>query len=59
VRALVIKKYFNGHKPTDREIAAVCDHCGKWKYLAYWFDSACWGVQETLRLQSVFDDALP
>lgn len=40
VRALVVKKYFNGHKPTDKEIAAVYDHWGKWKYLAYWFDSA-------------------
>jgi 3-methyladenine DNA glycosylase/8-oxoguanine DNA glycosylase len=40
VRALVVKKYFNGYKPTDREIAAVYDHWGRWKYLAYWFDSA-------------------
>ena len=40
VRALVVKKYFNGQKPSDKEIAAVYDHWGKWKYLAYWFDSA-------------------
>jgi hypothetical protein len=40
VCALVVKKYFNGHKPTDKEIAAVYDHWGKWKYLAYRFDSA-------------------
>jgi hypothetical protein len=29
VRALVVKKYFNGHKPIDKEIAAVYDHWGK------------------------------
>lgn len=37
-REFTTKKYFNGTLPTDKEIAAIYEPFGNWKYLAYWFD---------------------
>ncbi|MCI0394740.1 MAG: hypothetical protein L0332_01930 [Chloroflexi bacterium] len=38
MRSLVTRKYFNGQPPADKELLAVYDRWGEWKYLAYWFD---------------------
>lgn len=38
LRAFVTRKYFNGRSPSNKEIAAIYEPWGKWKYLAYWFD---------------------
>jgi 3-methyladenine DNA glycosylase/8-oxoguanine DNA glycosylase len=40
MRAFVKKKYFDGNLPTDKEILAIYEPWGKWKYLAHWFDPA-------------------
>lgn len=37
-REFVSKKYFNGHRPSDKEAQAIYQDWGKWKYLAFWFD---------------------
>jgi len=37
-RKLIRQRFFPGQeRVSDREIAAVFDHWGKWKFLAYWF----------------------
>jgi 3-methyladenine DNA glycosylase/8-oxoguanine DNA glycosylase len=37
-REFVVKTYFDGQRPSDKEAQAVYEEWGKWKYLAYWFD---------------------
>jgi 3-methyladenine DNA glycosylase/8-oxoguanine DNA glycosylase len=37
-RDFVGPRYFNGKKPTEKEMLAVYDDWGEWKYLAYWFE---------------------
>jgi 3-methyladenine DNA glycosylase/8-oxoguanine DNA glycosylase len=38
MRAFVRQRYFNGKTPTDKEILALYEDWGRWRYLAYWFD---------------------
>jgi 3-methyladenine DNA glycosylase/8-oxoguanine DNA glycosylase len=38
LRAHVRRKHPNGHELSDKEMAALYDSWGAWKYLAYWFD---------------------
>ncbi len=38
LRAHVRRKYRNGAPITEREIHALYEHWGRWKYLGYWFD---------------------
>ncbi len=38
-RAFVGGKYFDGQAPTVREMTAVYEAFGEWKFLAYWFDA--------------------
>ena len=38
VRAFVARKYLKGKTPNDKEMRAVYEGWGKWRYLAYWFD---------------------
>jgi 3-methyladenine DNA glycosylase/8-oxoguanine DNA glycosylase len=38
MRAFVRQRYFNGKHPNDKEIRAVYEDWGRWRYLAYWFD---------------------
>ncbi|MCC7446559.1 MAG: 3-methyladenine DNA glycosylase, partial [Anaerolineae bacterium] len=40
LRSYTTRKFFEGRQPTDREIAAIYESWGAWKYLAYWFDLA-------------------
>lgn len=37
-RERVINKYFNGVKPSQKELKSVYDKWGNYKHLAYWFD---------------------
>jgi 3-methyladenine DNA glycosylase/8-oxoguanine DNA glycosylase len=37
-RDFVSKRYFNGERPPPKEMMAVYDDWGKWRYLAYWLD---------------------
>jgi 3-methyladenine DNA glycosylase/8-oxoguanine DNA glycosylase len=37
-RDFVSARYFNGERPSPREMLAVYDDWGKWRYLAYWLD---------------------
>ncbi|WP_440896986.1 DNA-3-methyladenine glycosylase family protein [Amphibacillus sp. Q70] len=37
-KAHVIKKYFNGKKPTKQKLESVYDKWGSYKFLAYWYD---------------------
>jgi 3-methyladenine DNA glycosylase/8-oxoguanine DNA glycosylase len=37
-RAFVARKYLKGKTPTDKEMRAIYESWGKWRYLAYWFD---------------------
>lgn len=39
LRASVTRKYFDGQSPSDAELQAIYEPWGRWKYLAYWFDS--------------------
>lgn len=39
LRAFVTKKYFEGQTPGEADIRAIYAPWGRWKYLAYWFDS--------------------
>lgn len=34
----VSKRYFGGHRPSNREAQGVYAEWGRWKYLGYWFD---------------------
>jgi 3-methyladenine DNA glycosylase/8-oxoguanine DNA glycosylase len=38
MRAFLARKYFDGKTPNDKEMRAVYEDWGKWRYLAYWFD---------------------
>jgi 3-methyladenine DNA glycosylase/8-oxoguanine DNA glycosylase len=38
MRAFVRQRYFDGKHPRDKEIRAVYEEWGRWRYLAYWFD---------------------
>lgn len=38
MRAFATQQHFNGRRPDDREILALYDDWGEWKFLAYWFD---------------------
>jgi 3-methyladenine DNA glycosylase/8-oxoguanine DNA glycosylase len=38
MRTFVKERYFDGEAVTDKEILAVYDEWGEWRYLAYWFD---------------------
>jgi 3-methyladenine DNA glycosylase/8-oxoguanine DNA glycosylase len=38
MRAFVRQHYFEGNSPKDKEIRAVYEAWGRWRYLAYWFD---------------------
>jgi 3-methyladenine DNA glycosylase/8-oxoguanine DNA glycosylase len=38
MRTFVARKYCNGNTPNAKEICAVYEDWGKWRYLAYWFD---------------------
>ena len=40
MRSFVAKHYFDGRTPSDKEILAIYDRWGEWKYLAHWFDPA-------------------
>lgn len=40
MRSFVTRHYFDGRTPSDKEILAIYDRWGEWKYLAYWFDPA-------------------
>ena len=40
MRSFVTQHYFDGRAPSDKEILAMYDRWGEWKYLAYWFDPA-------------------
>lgn len=37
-KAHVIKKYFNGEKPSKQKLESVYDKWGNYKFLAYWYD---------------------
>ena len=37
-RSFVLKRYFAGQTPSEKELAAIYAAWGEWKYLAYWFD---------------------
>lgn len=37
-RDFVSARYFNGERPPPKEMLAVYDDWGKWRYLAYWLD---------------------
>lgn len=39
LRAHVSRKYLNGQRPTDAQIQAIYEPWGRWRYLAYWFDT--------------------
>jgi 3-methyladenine DNA glycosylase/8-oxoguanine DNA glycosylase len=38
MRVFVARKYCNGKTPNAKEICAVYEDWGRWRYLAYWFD---------------------
>ncbi len=38
LRAHVSRKYFAGGPVTEKQMRAVYEHWGRWRYLAYWFD---------------------
>ena len=38
LRAFVSRRYFDGRAVSDREIQAVYEEWGPWKYLAYWLE---------------------
>ncbi|MBA2363611.1 MAG: hypothetical protein H0V86_08790 [Chloroflexia bacterium] len=38
VRSHVSRKYFNGEAVSEKDMRAVYEHWGRWRYLAYWFD---------------------
>lgn len=38
MRAFVSERYFNGQSPGDKDMLAIYQGWGEWKYLAYWFD---------------------
>ncbi len=38
LRNHVSRKYFNGGPVTEKQMRAVYEHWGQWRYLAYWFD---------------------
>ncbi len=38
LRSHVSRKYFNGGPVTEKQMRAVYEHWGRWRYLAYWFD---------------------
>jgi 3-methyladenine DNA glycosylase/8-oxoguanine DNA glycosylase len=40
MRVFVRQKYFQGKNPSDKEMQAIYEDWGKWRYLAYWFDLA-------------------
>lgn len=37
-RDFVSRRYFNGERPPPREMMAVYDDWGEWRYLAYWLE---------------------
>ncbi|MFZ4656978.1 MAG: DNA-3-methyladenine glycosylase family protein [Caldilineaceae bacterium] len=39
LRSHVTRRYFAGEARPDKEMAAIYDAWGDWKYLAYWFDA--------------------
>jgi 3-methyladenine DNA glycosylase/8-oxoguanine DNA glycosylase len=39
LRSHVTRRYFAGEARPDKEMAAIYDVWGDWKYLAYWFDA--------------------
>jgi len=39
LRSHVTRRYFAGEARSDKEMAAIYDSWGDWKYLAYWFDA--------------------
>ncbi len=38
LKAHVSRKYFNGGPVSEKQMRAVYEHWGRWRYLAYWFD---------------------
>jgi 3-methyladenine DNA glycosylase/8-oxoguanine DNA glycosylase len=38
LRSHVSRKYFAGGAVTEKQMRAVYEHWGRWRYLAYWFD---------------------
>ncbi len=38
LRSHVSRKYFNGEAVSEKDMRAVYEHWGQWRYLAYWFD---------------------
>ncbi len=38
LRDFVSRRYFAGERPPEREMLAVYDDWGPWRYLAYWFE---------------------
>ncbi len=38
LRDFVSRRYFAGERPPEREMLAVYDDWGHWRYLAYWFE---------------------
>ena len=40
MRSFVTRHYFAGEPATDKQIAAIYEDWGDWKYLAYWFDAS-------------------